>query len=85
MSRLPSSAQFPELTAFCPAPWHFLKKKKDIYKKSSNRELRKYYRISASTKQLKPDVKKKKAINKMKVYLTSESKTQSTVKVLIFD
>ena len=30
--RLPSSAQFPELTAVFPPPWHFLKKKKDIQK-----------------------------------------------------
>ena len=58
--RLPSSAQFPELTAVFPPPWHFLKKKKDIEKKSSNRDLRKCYTISVSTKQLKPDVKIKR-------------------------
>ena len=26
--RLPSSTQFPELTAVCPLPWHFLKNKR---------------------------------------------------------
>ena len=39
--------------------------------------------ISASTKQLKPNVKKKNQLIIMKVYLTSENKTQSIVKVLI--
>ena len=30
--RLPSSAQFPELTAVCPPPWHFLKNKRHFKK-----------------------------------------------------
>ena len=30
--RLPSSARFPELTAVCPPPWHFLKNKRHLKK-----------------------------------------------------
>ena len=60
----------------------FSKKQKTLKENPGNRDLRIGYTISVSTKQLKPDVKKKELI-KMKVYLTYENKTQLTAQVLI--
>ena len=64
----PSSAQFPELTAVCPPPWHFLKSKKTFKDNPGNRDLRVGYTISVSSKQLKPNVKKKRTSSNESIF-----------------